>query len=521
MLTGYDLSSHNTEAQFVSALGLDYVAIKASEGVSYKNPTHDGWAGRTRAAGKPVAHYHYARPETNGPEAEARWFVQCAGAQPGDIVVLDFEPPSIKATYPAWVLAWADTVRAALGGPQLLYINASQGAALIAAATDAQRLRLRALGLWKAWYNATIGDLMGWPDWIMWQYTATPIDANRFNGDLSRWRAWGLPGATSHVRTTWRGVATCSRMAAAADAACALLADGDQVLPTQGSYTTATAASGNTHAGCGALDISRFRRDGREWTWAELVTIANAFRRVGCYMWPRRELWNGTTLVWRQHAHGIMGGCPDLSSAARQQEGDYKASRDGLLPRGSDGLSINPDVPGCTRAYVSVTWESYLEENDMPTLEEVWGFKLPVRDDAGNVVTWTTPAELLLVNDRLNWQQVNSLKAQAGAIQALSDLAGKLSGGVDGVTADTIRQWVEDAVNAKVGVTLTPADAPRSLIGGLPAPLDVPTLLSLRAELGTDPDGALAALPANPRANPGETTPEDAPRPPDVEVTPH
>ena len=50
--------------------------------------------------------------EFNGPDAEANYFLTTTKPQPGEALVLDFEPPSILPAYPAWVTAFARAVSA-------------------------------------------------------------------------------------------------------------------------------------------------------------------------------------------------------------------------------------------------------------------------------------------------------------------------------------------------------------------------------------------------------------------------
>lgn len=121
-----------------------------------------------------------------------------------------------------------------------------------------------------------------------------------------------------------------------------------QVYCTQGSYSTAVGASGGTHSGGGALDFARFRRDGREWTWNELCSIAICLRQVGFAAWPRERI-PGT---WERHVHAEAIGCPDASAAAKAQWTDYSNHRDGLASNAADPLQ-----------HFDVTWEQFHAAN--------------------------------------------------------------------------------------------------------------------------------------------------------------
>lgn len=159
------------------------------------------------------------------------------------------------------------------------------------------------------------------------------------------------------VRVTSRGVTTCDRCRDAFEGGLYWLPEdmAAQVYLTQGSFTTGVGASAGTHAGCGVVDVARFRRDGREWTWAELCQIAAALRHVGFAAWPRERI-AGT---WERHIHIVCIGCPDLAPAAANQVTAYKNGRDGLAGNAADTL---------TQAYRNVTWESFQAAN--PTFIE-------------------------------------------------------------------------------------------------------------------------------------------------------
>jgi hypothetical protein len=121
-------------------------------------------------------------------------------------------------------------------------------------------------------------------------------------------------------------------------------------------------ASGGTHAGGGALDFSRFRRDGREWNWNELCTIALCLRQVGFAAWPRERI-AGT---WERHVHAEALGCAVASPAAKNQWTAYKNRRDGLKGNAPDPLT-----------HYDITWEQfhaahpYVLEDVMASLDDV------------------------------------------------------------------------------------------------------------------------------------------------------
>lgn len=112
----------------------------------------------------------------------------------------------------------------------------------------------------------------------------------------------------------------------------------------QGSYRHGlTEASGSTHDGGGAVDV----RTTVLASHADKMRLVAILRIVGFAAWYRTVIPG----VWGEHAHAIAIGCPDLSSGARWQVGEYRAGRDGLQGQRPDpdaALGIKPR-----------TWEQY------------------------------------------------------------------------------------------------------------------------------------------------------------------
>ncbi|WP_338602913.1 GH25 family lysozyme [Saccharopolyspora sp. SCSIO 74807] len=75
-IPGIDVSKHQGEPDWAAVRGAGYAFayIKATEGIGYVSPTLDAQLGGARGAGLVTGLYHYARPDTNAPEAEAADF---------------------------------------------------------------------------------------------------------------------------------------------------------------------------------------------------------------------------------------------------------------------------------------------------------------------------------------------------------------------------------------------------------------------------------------------------------------
>jgi hypothetical protein len=110
---------------------------------------------------------------------------------------------------------------------------------------------------------------------------------------------------------------------------------------SQGSYNTSVGASGGTHAGGGAVDLSV-----RNLSLAQQAQVVLIGRQIGFAIWIRQPIPG----VWTKHIHGIAINCADLSNAAEQQVRAYHDGRNGLANNGPDD---GPD------GYRQNTWERW------------------------------------------------------------------------------------------------------------------------------------------------------------------
>jgi hypothetical protein len=114
-------------------------------------------------------------------------------------------------------------------------------------------------------------------------------------------------------------------------------ADGKLSFPfrlSQGSYNTAVAASGGTHAGGGVVDVSV-----SDLTSTQENQLLSVFRSIGFYAWLRTPDQGD----WPYHIHAVAKGDAELSSSATQQTIDAEAGYNGLRSHLYDGLNL--DVP--------------------------------------------------------------------------------------------------------------------------------------------------------------------------------
>lgn len=206
-LHGIDVSNNQGMIDWpaVAASGVQFAFCKASEGVTFldqflvRNLTGAAQAGILPAV------YHFSLQAQNKPEAEAQWFLDCAGKHllPGYPIALDMEQNPYGHADPAdcgpWAEAWNAYVLKALNCLPMLY-------------TDLNHIRNRGLntptlansGLWYASPGAVEPPTPApWTFAALWQHSwsgSMPgivgnVDLNTFNGDAAAFKRYGLPAA--------------------------------------------------------------------------------------------------------------------------------------------------------------------------------------------------------------------------------------------------------------------------------------------------------------------------------------
>lgn len=180
MLSGIDVSTFQNSMSFA---GYDFVIVKLSEGVNYKDDKADLHLGRAEEEGKLIGVYHYARPDLgNTAEEEAQSFLNYFQPWIGKaIIALDWEGDSLP--YPAeWAVDWLNYVKNATGALPFIYIQGS-----VENSGQMNPVRDAGFPLWIAdWSDSP--TVANWSKWWLWQYTDTPYDFDKFNGSVSDWQ---------------------------------------------------------------------------------------------------------------------------------------------------------------------------------------------------------------------------------------------------------------------------------------------------------------------------------------------
>jgi len=206
-LTGVDISHHQNDAgldlaKLLPAVG--FVIIKATQGTGYVDPAFARNMAAARAAGKLRGSYHFAGDTgrvPGDPVREADHFAAVAGPQPGEVLVLDWEPTKAPADPDGWCAAFIARVLERTGVAPMIYMSES-----VARSGSWARTRALDVGLWVARYGPNTGskpaitlNVGSWGRAAMWQFTSAGrrpgatglVDCNEFYGDATAWLAYG------------------------------------------------------------------------------------------------------------------------------------------------------------------------------------------------------------------------------------------------------------------------------------------------------------------------------------------
>jgi GH25 family lysozyme M1 (1,4-beta-N-acetylmuramidase) len=198
---GIDVSSYQGSNNWTSIknAGISFALIKASEGLTIKDPTFGAnWAG-AKAADIVRGAYHFARPTTT-PTAtqsgidQANYFVNIVQPQKGDLqLVCDFEVTgSLSATnLAAWLTGFCGQIQSLTHTPAIVYTYPSFWSNMPSSWTNPN------CGLWIANYGVTSPTIPApWArsGYAFWQYSdsgtvngigTNPVDLDTFNGGSS------------------------------------------------------------------------------------------------------------------------------------------------------------------------------------------------------------------------------------------------------------------------------------------------------------------------------------------------
>jgi lysozyme len=192
---GIDVSKYQGTIDFakVSAAGMRYVFVKATEGITGVDPDYAHNVAAARAAGLVVGTYHFYETDDD-PSAQFGNFRQHADVKPGDLPpVVDIEVLA-KGSRPDLaddLKSFLAQLEQAYGVKPILYSGVSFANEYLAG--------FSAYPLWVAEYTSASAPKVptGWATWTFWQYSQSgavagvsgAVDMDRFNGTPTQFNA--------------------------------------------------------------------------------------------------------------------------------------------------------------------------------------------------------------------------------------------------------------------------------------------------------------------------------------------
>ena len=213
-LHGVDISKWQAGLSLAN-IPSDFVIIKATEGVGYKDPSFNNFVQQAMTLGKRIGFYHFARPYAqsfNSPKSEADWFVSVVQPYIGRaMLILDWEAE--RKSDAAWAKAWLDRVKDLTGVTPVFYtyescINSYNFSSIADAGYP----------LWVARYLDYIPDVnynmaaagpkpkvKWWKHYFMWQWTSSGrlgdwggnLDCNVFYDEFGPWEQYCAAGGVA------------------------------------------------------------------------------------------------------------------------------------------------------------------------------------------------------------------------------------------------------------------------------------------------------------------------------------
>jgi lysozyme len=212
---GLDISAYQHRGAPIDWLrlardGLDFVAIKASEGTYYQNPYYQSDARAATAAGLAVLPYVFANPSRASGAATARFAVRAAGIPRGPArlpLVVDLENDPYKKHHNCyglhvprmikWIAGFVGVTDALTGRRPVIYTTDAWWRQCTAS-TGA----FRGSPLWLAAFGVTAPAVPSpWRRWNFWQYASNGSLPGVGRVDLDYYRPTGaLPALREPVR---------------------------------------------------------------------------------------------------------------------------------------------------------------------------------------------------------------------------------------------------------------------------------------------------------------------------------
>lgn len=193
-VVGVDLSAHNGDIDFgrVAADGVDFAFLKASEGVTFRDPKFRANYDAAREAGLKTGAYHFFRFDCDGYE-QGRNFLASVDSLHFDLpLAIDIEEWSNPEE------CSTDKVVEALRGMIFALEGSGRKVILYTNKRGFNRFIKGHLEEMPVWVCSFTNPPFASDDWVLWQHSHEStvdgirgkVDLNTFNGDSLTWEKW-------------------------------------------------------------------------------------------------------------------------------------------------------------------------------------------------------------------------------------------------------------------------------------------------------------------------------------------
>jgi GH25 family lysozyme M1 (1,4-beta-N-acetylmuramidase) len=196
---GIDVSSYQRTVNWASYKSQKrvFAYVKATEGNSYRNPYFSSQYNGAAGAGLIRGAYHFANPSGASGKTQADYFVKYGGGWRADgktlpgVLDIEYNPYGGSICYGLsstsmvkWISDFVTEYKKLTKRDAVIYTTADWWSRCTKNTTKFNQTN----PLWVARYGTSSpGTLPGkWPFFTFWQYSASPIDQNKFSASYSR-----------------------------------------------------------------------------------------------------------------------------------------------------------------------------------------------------------------------------------------------------------------------------------------------------------------------------------------------
>lgn len=196
-IEGIDISAHNGVVCFdsLAAAGIDFVYLKASEGVSFRDQSFIRNFEAARKAGLAIGAYHFFRFDCDGAMQSVNFLKAIGDLKPDLPLAIDVEEwrnaPGETTSIVRERLEVLVALLRAQGYQVMIYTNKQGHARFV-------RDGFKAHDVPEIWICSFTNPPLGHEKWRLWQHSHLGrlpgirgnVDLNTFNGDRRQWSAW-------------------------------------------------------------------------------------------------------------------------------------------------------------------------------------------------------------------------------------------------------------------------------------------------------------------------------------------